>query len=118
MHRRFLKQITIYYLVVMENEYLNDNERYQNDEKNIPLFLEQSLKAVIKNLRDEGKDEIRICLVIGRVHTGSSCRLREAEAIERGIKKVTGDVDIIKIPVADGGEGGERIPDDNDRKAA
>ena len=38
-------------------------------------------------------------------YKGSSTSLRVAETIEKGIQKVVPDLDIVKIPVADGGEG-------------
>lgn len=38
-------------------------------------------------------------------YKGSCSTLEVAEAIEKGIKKICKDVEVIKIPVADGGEG-------------
>ncbi len=38
-------------------------------------------------------------------YKGSNTSMKVAEAIERGLKKVTADLDVVKIPVADGGEG-------------
>ncbi|OQY33482.1 MAG: glycerate kinase [Spirochaetaceae bacterium 4572_59] len=38
-------------------------------------------------------------------YKGSNTSLRVAETIERGMRKVVSDLDIVKIPVADGGEG-------------
>ncbi len=38
-------------------------------------------------------------------YKGSNTSIRVAEGIERGMRKVTNDLDIVKIPVADGGEG-------------
>lgn len=38
-------------------------------------------------------------------YKGSNTSMRVAETIERGMRKVVSDLDIVKIPVADGGEG-------------
>ena len=38
-------------------------------------------------------------------YKGSNTSIRVAETIEKGIKKVVSDLDVVKIPVADGGEG-------------
>jgi len=38
-------------------------------------------------------------------YKGSNTSLRVAEAIERGLRKVDDSLDVVKIPVADGGEG-------------